>query len=93
VNEDNMFEVFLLDNTSQTKKNEFTCRYCESKNEKFTNKSLKQHFIDNHRKEFEEYFGDDVSWEDAVKASKKKKKKRTKNEFWWNVWGRDARIF
>jgi hypothetical protein len=85
--EENVLEIFIQDNSVKKSKNSFICRYCESKDPeaKFTKKGLTKHFIETHKIEFEEYFGPDYSWEEAVSEAQanqgKKGKKKPKMQF------------
>jgi hypothetical protein len=61
IEDDYVLDGFIEENSIEKSKNNFICRYCGETDPKltFTSKKLKTHFIENHRKEFEEYFGPD----------------------------------
>jgi len=42
---------------------------------------MKKHFIDNHKTQFKEYFGEEVDWDETVKKSKKFDKMNANNPF------------
>ena len=87
--EEDMFQFFLVTNTEEVKKNEFLCKYCiKENNVTFSKKELYKHFTETHRNDFEEFFGPDVSWEDAIsyhEESKKSKKKKGKKKGGMNM--------
>jgi len=57
--EEDVFEVFMFENSTEDgMSGKFKCKYCKGKT-KYTFKNLKTHFIDTHKKEFEELFGKD----------------------------------
>lgn len=59
--DEDTLEIFMQENSSEKSKNKYVCLYCEKKNpdQTFTKKQLKDHFIDNHKDQFIEYFGND----------------------------------
>jgi curved DNA-binding protein CbpA len=63
IEDEDVLEIFIQDNSTMVSKNSFTCKYCEKESpQNFTSKTLKQHFIDTHKKEFEDYFGTDCKF-------------------------------
>lgn len=59
--DEDTLEIFIQENSKQLSKNKFVCLYCakDTPDQSFTPKQLKEHFIDSHRKQFEEFFGND----------------------------------
>jgi hypothetical protein len=79
--EEDLLELFIDDNSMPVDDDKYSCRYCEEKGNLLSldYEELRKHFIDNHKEQFEEYFGSEVSWEEATKE-KKKNKKSNKNK-------------
>lgn len=84
--DEDLLEFFVMSNTANKGKT-ISCNYCkvdkESGKEKecdFTKKTINQHFIDTHKEQFEEFFGPDASWEEAVETEKGKKSKSKKDK-------------
>ena len=48
----------MFENATDDMTGKFKCKYCKG-GKKLTFKALKTHFIENHKKEFEEFFGKD----------------------------------
>ncbi len=59
--DEDTLEIFIQENSSAKAKNKYVCLYCEKNNpdQTFTKKQLKDHFIDTHKDQFIEYFGND----------------------------------
>jgi len=78
--EEDLIEMFTLDNCKEEAGGKYSCNYCPDV-KKQTYKKMKQHFTEKHRKEFTEYFGEGVDFDEEVKKSKKSGKKAGKNPF------------
>jgi len=78
--DENLLEIFIDDNSVPLENDKYACRYCEEKdpNLSFAYEELRKHYVDNHKEQFEEYFGSEVSWEEATKEKKTKKKNQKK---------------
>lgn len=59
--DEDTLEIFIQENSSAKAKNKHVCLYCEKNDpdKTFTKKQLKDHFIDTHKDQFIEYFGND----------------------------------
>jgi len=59
--DEDLLEVFIEENSKDKGNGNFSCNYCDKgkSKEKFNKKKLKQHFIETHKREFEDYFGND----------------------------------
>lgn len=59
--DEDTLEIFIQENSSAKAKNKYVCLYCEKNNpdQTFTKKQIKDHFIDTHKDQFIEYFGND----------------------------------
>ena len=78
--EEDLFEFFILSNT-QEKGKSIICKYCEGKSDeekKFDKKTINKHFIDNHKQQFEEFFGEEANWDEVLENEKNKKKDKKK---------------
>lgn len=53
--------MFILENSKDKANGNFGCTLCDGgkSKETFNKKKLKQHFIERHKREFEDYFGTD----------------------------------
>jgi hypothetical protein len=57
--DDDVLEVFMFENSVEDgMTGKFKCSFCKN-NKKHTFKNLKNHFADNHKTEFENFFGTD----------------------------------
>lgn len=93
--EEDLLEFFVMSN-STAKGKKVTCNYClkTKANEDecvFDKKTINKHFIDNHKSDFELFFGPEASWEECVESEKKKSKgkknKKGKNKGGANPFG------
>ncbi len=60
-NDEDLLEMFILENSKDKGNGNFGCKICDNgkSKESFNQKKLKQHFIERHKRDFEDYFGDD----------------------------------
>jgi hypothetical protein len=56
--------MFILENSKEKGNGNFVCLICDNGKgkETFNKKKLKQHFIERHKREFEDYFGNDSNF-------------------------------
>lgn len=75
--DEDLLEFFVMSNTTSKGKS-VTCNYCKTKGteSEFTKKTINQHYIDNHKADFEEFFGPEASWEEVIEAEKNKAKSK-----------------
>lgn len=59
--DEDTLEIFIQENSSARAKNKYVCLYCEKNqpDKTFSKKQLKEHFIETHKDQFIEYFGND----------------------------------
>jgi hypothetical protein len=63
--DEDLLEMFILENSKDKGNGNFSCVICDKGKgkETFNKKKLKQHFVERHKREFEEYFGDDSNFD------------------------------
>lgn len=83
--EQGLLDFFIMSNTQEKGKN-IICEICKEQNKEnpqasqFTSKTIHQHFLDNHKTHFEEFYGTEASWEDVLNEEKKKKDGKKKGK-------------
>lgn len=83
--EQGLLDFFVMSNTDEKGKN-IVCKYCKELNKdntqasQFTSKTINQHFLENHKTQFEEFYGTEASWDDVLNEEKKKKEEKKKNK-------------
>lgn len=95
--DEDVLEFFISSNTTKNKTTKKTdCNFCLSRDAKefsFKKSEIDNHFINNHKDEFQQYFGPDISWEESVSAhkeSKKPSKKKKNNKKGFDMFGGGA---
>lgn len=84
--DEDVFEFFISSNITIKANKKINCNYCKRKYPSQENKylfdksNINNHFIENHKNEFEEFFGGEVSWDDSIKENQPKSKKQKKNK-------------
>jgi hypothetical protein len=77
VEEEDCFEEFIEENTTQLKSEKLSCNLCDGK--KLSYDVMKKHFIKTHQKDYESSeYAKDVPWKEALKVNKQMEAKMEK---------------